>query len=85
MTDAEIIGIINDSMVKEFELDAEDMKPEAHLVNDLDLDSLDFVDLVVVLQGAFGVNLRDDPNIREIKTLGDLYAVVLENKSHMEK
>lgn len=85
MTDAEIIGIINDSMIKEFELEPEDMKPEAHLIDDLELDSLDFVDLVVVLQSAFKVNLRDDPKIREIRTLGDLHAVVLENKKQLEK
>lgn len=85
MTDAEVIGIINDSMVKEFELEPEDMTPEAHLIDDLELDSLDFVDLVVVLQSAFKVNLRDDPKIREIRTLGELHAVVLENKKQLEK
>lgn len=85
MTDAEVIEIINDSMVKEFELEPEDMTPEAHLIDDLELDSLDFVDLVVVLQSAFKVNLRDDPKIREIRTLGELHAVVLENKKQLEK
>jgi len=85
MTDAEVIGIINDSMIKEFELEPEAMTPEAHLINDLELDSLDFVDLVVVLQSAFKVNLRDDPKIRQISTLGDLHAVVLENKKQLEK
>jgi len=85
MTDAEVIGIINDSMIKEFELEPEAMTPEAHLINDLELDSLDFVDLVVVLQSAFKVNLRDDPKIRQISILGDLHAVVLENKKQLEK
>ena len=48
MTEAEIIKIINDSMVEEFELDPEAMVPEANLVNDVEMDSLDFVDLVIV-------------------------------------
>lgn len=80
MTDAEVIEIINDSMVKEFELDADLMNPESHLINDLEMDSLDFVDLVVILQNAFGVKLRDDPNVRQIQTLGDLHKLVLSKK-----
>ena len=84
MTDAEAIGIINDSMVKEFELDPEMMTPEAHLVKDLEMDSLDFVDLVVVLQEAFGIKLRNDSSVREINTLGDLHDLVLEKKRKLE-
>lgn len=80
MTDAEVIEIINDSMVKEFELDADLMKPESHLINDLEMDSLDFVDLVVILQNAFDVKLRDDPNVRKIQTLGDLHKLILSKK-----
>ena len=80
MTDAEVIAIINDSMVNEFELDADLMKPESHLINDLEMDSLDFVDLVVILQNAFGVKLRDDPNVRQIQTLGDLHKLILSKK-----
>ena len=84
MTDAEAIGIINDSMVKEFELDPEMMTPEAHLVKDLEMDSLDFVDLVVVLQEAFGIKLRNDSSVREINTLGDLHELVLQKKMQLE-
>ena len=85
MTDAEIIEIINNSMVEEFELDIKMMTPEAHLVKDLEMDSLDFVDLVVVLQEAFGVKFRNDPNIRQINTLGDLHNLVLKKKKQLEE
>lgn len=84
MTNAEIINIINDSMVKEFELDPGEMTPEAHLVKDLEMDSLDFVDLVVILQEAFGVKLRNDSKIRQINTLGDLHTLILEKKRQLE-
>jgi len=84
MTDAEAIGIINDSMVNEFELDPEMMTPEAHLVKDLEMDSLDFVDLVVILQEAFGIKLRNDSSVREINTLGDLHDLVLQKKRQLE-
>jgi acyl carrier protein len=84
MTEAEVIKIINESMVEEFELDLEAMVPEARLVNDLEMDSLDFVDLVIVLQNAFDVKLRDDPNVREIRTLGDLHTLILNKKKQLE-
>jgi acyl carrier protein len=84
MKEAEIIKIINESMVEEFELDPEAMVPEARLVEDLEMDSLDFVDLVIVLQNAFDVKLRDDPNVREIRTLGDLHTLILNKKIQLE-
>jgi len=84
MTEAEVIKIINESMVEEFELDPEAMVPDARLVNDLEMDSLDFVDLVIVLQNAFDVKLRDDPNVREIRTLGDLHTLILNKKIQLE-
>lgn len=84
MTHTEIVEIINNSMVKEFELDSEIMTPEAHLVKDLEMDSLDFVDLVVILQEAFGVKLRNDSSVREINTLGDLHNLILEKKRQLE-
>ena len=84
MTETEIIKIINDSMVEEFELDAKAMVPEARLVDDLEMDSLDFVDLVIVLQNAFDVKLRDDPKVREIRTLGDLHTLILNKKKQLE-
>ena len=84
MTDSEVIEIINESMIKEFELDPAVMVPESHLVEDLEMDSLDFVDLVIVMQNAFDVKLRDDPNVREIRTLGDLHTLILEKKNKLE-
>jgi acyl carrier protein len=84
MTEAEVIKIINESMVEEFELDPEAMVPEARLVNDLEMDSLDFIDLVIVLQNAFDVKLRDDPNVREIRTLGDLHILIVNKKKQLE-
>jgi len=80
MTDAEIIQTINESIIREFELDPELMRPESRLVEDMEMDSLDFVDLVVVLQKAFGVKLRDDPSVREVRTLGDIHQLILSKK-----
>ncbi len=84
MTDSEVIELVNRSLVSEFELDPGVMKPEALLVEGLGFDSLDFVDIVVVLQQAFGVMLREEPRVREVKTLGDLHRLVIEKKRELE-
>jgi acyl carrier protein len=84
MTDTEVIELINRSIVEEFELDPGVLKPEARLVEDLGFDSLDFVDVAVVLQQSFGVTLRDEPRVREIRTLGDLHRLVIDKKREME-
>lgn len=85
MTDEEVIKVINDSLAEEFELEIDDMKPDAHLVEDFELDSLDFVDMVIVLQKAFDFKLRDESAIREIRTLGDIHTLVIKKRKELEE
>ena len=84
MTDEKVIEVVNQSLAEEFEVDQETLKPEAHLIEDLGFDSLDFVDMVVVLQEAFGVMLREEPRVREVRTLGDLHRLVIDKKRELE-
>jgi acyl carrier protein len=77
MTDMEIIEQINTSLAEEFELNREDLKPEALIYDDLELDSLDIVDMVVVLEDAFKFKIREEEALREIRTLGDIHNFVL--------
>ncbi len=84
MTDEKVIEVVNQSLAEEFEVDPETLKPEAHLIEDLGFDSLDFVDMVVVLQEAFGVTLREEPRVREVRTLGDLHRLVIDKKRELE-
>ena len=80
MTDQEIIELIDHSIAEEFELDREAMRPEATLFEELGLDSLDIVDLVIVLESAFQFKIREEEAIRNIRTLGDIHAFVLRKK-----
>jgi acyl carrier protein len=77
VTEEKIIGIIDTSLVEEFELDTEKMVPEALLYEDLGLDSLDRVDTVIMLEQAFKFKIREEEAIREIRTLGDIHAFVI--------
>ena len=77
MTDMEIIELINTSLAEEFELSREALKPEALIFDDLELDSLDIVDMVVVLENAFQFKIQEEEALREIRTLGDIHNFVL--------
>ena len=54
MTKEEIIERTNQFLVDEFEVDAAKITPDANLKETLDLDSLDYVDLVVIIESNFG-------------------------------
>ena len=84
MTDQEIIALINTTIADEFELNLGDMVPGAHLKDDLGLDSLDRVDLVIVLEKAFSFKIREEEAIREITTLGDIHNFVIIKKREMQ-
>lgn len=73
MTREEIIKRTNDALKKEFEFTDEQLVPAAKLREDLGLDSLDAVDMVVVLEQQFGVTLRQGYDLRTMVTLKDLY------------
>ncbi|ALC15999.1 acyl carrier protein [Desulfuromonas soudanensis] len=85
MTDQEIIERINSSLAEEFELDLGEMTPETTLYGDLGLDSLDTVDMVIVLEGAFGFKIREEETIREIRTLDDIHRFVINKKRQMDE
>ena len=85
MTDQEIIERANAALAEEFELDVEKMRPEAVFKDDLGLDSLDAVDMVVVLEQTFGIKIGKDPAIATIRTVGDMHAYILNKKSTMEE
>ncbi|MGE4607495.1 MAG: phosphopantetheine-binding protein [Myxococcota bacterium] len=55
----------------EFEISGNSVRPDAHLVDDLDLDSLDIISLLQEIDSAVGIGLDED-DVRECKTLADL-------------
>ena len=78
MTEQDVIELIDSNLAEEFELDRDDMTPEANIYEDLGLDSLDTVDMVIVLEGAFNFKIREEEAVRAIRTLGDIHKFVLE-------
>ena len=81
MTEQEIIKLTNQVFEDSFEIEKELLKEEMNIFQDLGLDSLDIVDLVVALQEKFGVKIRNDERIKDIRTLGDIYKFIIALKA----
>lgn len=75
MTKEVIIEKINDFLIDEFEVESDDISPEANLKDTLELDSLDFVDLVVAVESNFGVKLVGE-DFTNVKALQDFYNLI---------
>lgn len=77
ISDEEVRRRILQIMEEEFELEPELLQPNANLYEDLGLDSLDAVDMVVALEKAFGMKLTDEEAVRAVRTLEDLFQLII--------
>lgn len=68
---AEILLKIQEMMKELFELDAARVQPEARLIEDLELDSLDAIDLAVKVEEVTG-RAFDEQKIRSLRTIEDV-------------
>ncbi|HCE2681477.1 TPA: acyl carrier protein [Vibrio parahaemolyticus] len=80
MTDVnkdQVLEQVKDALVELFEIDADDIQPDAHLYQDLDLDSIDAVDLVVHLQNVTGKKIKP-AEFSTVRTVDDVVNAVTE-------
>lgn len=68
----EVIKTVNHFLVEEIEIEEDLLKEEALLKEDLRIDSLDFVDIVVIVEKNFGFKIKPE-EMKEVKTLGQFY------------
>lgn len=71
----EIFATLRDALVELFELDAERVTLEANLYQDLEIDSIDAVDLIVQLKPLLGRNLQPEA-FKAVRTVQDIVDVV---------
>jgi acyl carrier protein len=72
MTREIIVKTIDNLLIEEFEIEENRISPNAHLKDDLGLESLDFVDIAVIVQKEFGLTLKGE-EMTSIRTLQNLY------------
>lgn len=76
MNNQDIIDKINTLLADEFELDKDSITPSANILNGLDIDSLDLIDLVVLIENNFGFKVENE-KMSEIRTIQDFYDYVI--------
>jgi len=72
---AEILRELQLMMKELFDLESEKVQPQARLIEDLELDSLDAIDLAVRVEETTGLAL-DETKIRELRTVEDVLVAI---------
>jgi acyl carrier protein len=84
VTKDEILARVRDIMAETFELDRERVVPEARLYEDLELDSIDALDMVVKLQELIARRV-DEQELRALRTVSDVVDMVAGALSRVER
>jgi len=72
MQKEDIVTKVNVFLVDEFELEEDQLMLDALLKDDLDIESLDFVDIAVLIEKEFKFKMRTE-EMAKLRTLDDLY------------
>lgn len=76
MTRDQVMDAIRETLVQTFELDPAQIRPEAHLIDDLHLDSIDAIDMAVKIQELTQKRVEEH-ELRGLRTVGDVVGLVL--------
>jgi len=72
---AENFSRLKELLVKEFDIDPDAISPDARLFEDLDIDSIDAIDMIVRLKEITGKKVPPD-RFKEVRTVGDIVQVL---------
>lgn len=75
MNRTEIENKVRDFLIEDLEVDEEKIFPDARLKEDVGIDSLDFVDIVVIVEKNFGFKIKPEEMVG-VKTLSDFYSYI---------
>lgn len=70
-----VLDILRKVLAAEFEIDTTSITLEAHLLDDLDIDSIDAIDILSRLREITGKNLPAEA-LKDVRTVGDVVALV---------
>ena len=72
MTRTEIEEKVKAFLIDDLEIEEENIFPEAKLKEDMGIDSLDYVDIVVIVEKNFGFKIKPE-EMTKVKTLSQFY------------
>jgi len=73
--EAEILAAVTKALIELFELEPERIRPEARLYEDLEIDSIDAIDLLDRLRQQTGQKIAAD-RFRSVRTVSDLVSAI---------
>ena len=76
MTESEVFDELKKIVVENFEADPASVTMDANIVTDLDLDSIDAIDMVAELQKKLGCRFSAE-DFKAVKTIGDIVRVIV--------
>lgn len=76
MERSEVVKITNNFLIEEIEVEENILTEDAKLKEDLGIDSLDFVDVVVIVEREFGFKIKPE-EMTNVKTLGNFYDYIM--------
>ena len=77
MEKADVIEKINHTFIENFEIEPERLTKDSKLFEDLELDSLDAVDMIVHMEQDLGIKV-DIQKFSTVRTLDDVYQMAYE-------
>ena len=83
MTEQEVRTLLTDALVNLFEIEPERIKPETNLYEDLEIDSIDAIDLIDHIKRQTGYRLVAE-DFRSVRTIGDVIAALLRKQQQGE-
>ena len=72
MTRTEIEEKVKAFLIDDLEIEEENIFPEAKLKEDMGIDSLDYVDIVVIVEKNFGFKIKPE-EMTKVRTLSQFY------------
>ena len=72
----EVIKTVNEFLVEEIEIEENLLKEDALLKEGLGIESLDFVDIVVIVEKKFGFKIKPE-EMKDVRTLGQFYDYIV--------
>lgn len=83
MTEQEVFEFIKNVLVEYFEIDADKITMEAKLVDDLDIDSIDAIDMMSYIKKETGREVEPS-QFKEVKTIGDIINIIMKQMNGNE-
>ena len=69
---------VKDMLANDLQINPDDIKLEAELINDLGINSLELADLILLCEEKFGIEVKDD-DIQKFITVGDVVTYLEES------